>query len=887
MDKILNILRRPQVYGSIISVAVMAILAIAFFYPDNFEGRVLQQPDMQQGAANGHEAALWEAQTGEKALWTNSLFGGMPTFQISPSYPTNSLFTWLNDVYGLWLPAPSNLLFMMMVGFFIMLMTLGKRWYFSLLGAVAWGFSSYFIIIIGAGHIWKFLALTYVPPTIAGLILIYRNKRIVGAAMLALFAMLQLNANHPQMTYYFGLVMACIAIAFLVEAIRKHTIKAWLIGSATVLAAGVLALGANAPSLYNTYEYSKETKRNQSELAASTDTDIIDPTAPKPTGGMPYEQIVGWSYGRSEMFTLLVPNVRGGASAKPTFSGMKMMSLADLPDAEKYDNTFGTKALLDYCSQYFQDSEGTNGPVYVGVIIGALFILGCCIVRGPLKWALLSATIASILLALGANFTALTDLMIYHFPLYNKFRAVESILVIAEFTMPFMAVLALIKLAETGAEAFKQYKKQIFISFGAVALICLAAIATPSLFGSAITQNDRYISSMLQQQYSEYLQSQGYDELTIATYLSELSIDNPANIKAIESLRYGMVRADGWRSLIFLVLGMGAVVLLCQGDKRQKWGIAAIAILVVIDLFNVNKRYVSSDSFGTATNKESQGIIPDAIDQYLLQDTSSYRVLDIPGFQSANRSYFHHMIGGYHAAKLSRYDDIIQYRLSPMVRVGYSPLPAGKLEDIDDATALYASGLAVANMLNAKYVITGDPKAPLVLNTQAQGNAWFVDSIIYVDGARQEMDALDVRYTDLRHQAIIDNTFAEALTQQPSITDGDTIELTSYSPNSLKYQASTSNGGVAVFSEVYFPWGWKAEIDGEDAPIARANYILRAIAIPPGTHQIAMTFAPESIVWSSRVAYVSISLIYLLLALGVFYASRKPQANTSSTESNQ
>lgn len=266
MERIKNILSRPQVWGFFVAVAVMAILSLAFFYPDNFDGNTLRQPDMQQGAANGQEAAAFEEATGEKALWTNSLFGGMPTFQISPSYPSNSLFTWLNTVYGLGLPAPSNLLFMMMFGFFILMYALKIRWYYALIGAVAWGFSSYFVIIIGAGHIWKFLALTYVPPTIAGLIMLYRGQKIAGSAMLALFAMLQLNANHPQMTYYFGLTMALLAIAYLVDSIRRKTVRQWLVASALALGAGALALGANAPSLYNTYEYSKETKRSQSEL---------------------------------------------------------------------------------------------------------------------------------------------------------------------------------------------------------------------------------------------------------------------------------------------------------------------------------------------------------------------------------------------------------------------------------------------------------------------------------------------------------------------------------------------------------------------------------------------------------------------------------------------
>ena len=327
-------LQRPNVWGTLVSLAVMVIVASCFFYPDAFEGHTLQQADMQQGAANGHEGAEYQAATGEKALWTNSLFGGMPTFQISPSYPSNSLFTWLNTVYGLFLPAPANLLVMMMLGFYILLLALGLRWYYSLLGAIAWAFSSYFVIIIGAGHIWKFVTLTYIPPTIAGVWLCYRGRYLAGAAMTALFGMLQLNANHPQMTYYFGLVLLAIAVAYLWRAVRRKEMRGWLTATGIALGAGILALGANAPSLYNTYEYAKETKRSQSELTPVTTA--TDTPAERPTGGLSKQEITGWSYGRSEMFSLLIPNIKGGASARPDQGRQTFMSLDKLPESLKY-----------------------------------------------------------------------------------------------------------------------------------------------------------------------------------------------------------------------------------------------------------------------------------------------------------------------------------------------------------------------------------------------------------------------------------------------------------------------------------------------------------------------------------------------------------------------
>lgn len=880
MDKIKDFFKQSQVWGFFVSVVVMAVISLAFFYPDAFEGNTLRQADMQQGAANGQEALLWEQQTGEKALWTNSLFSGMPTFQISPSYPSNSLFTWLNDVYGLWLPAPANLLFMMMFGFLILLYALKMRWYYALIGAVAWGFSSYFIIIIGAGHIWKFLALTYIPPTIAGIILLYRNRYLSGAAMTALFAMLQLNANHPQMTYYFGFVIVAIAVAYLVEAVRNKTVRHWAVASVIAIGAGALALGANLPSLYNTYEYAKETKRSQSELTPINQPDEdVQANASRPTGGLPREQIVGWSYGRSEMFSLLVPNIKGGATARPEKGQQTYMSLDRLEGASEYAGTPGA-ALLPYLSQYFNDSEGTNGPVYVGIIIFALFLLGCIIVKGPLKWALLVSTVLSLLLALGANFATLTDFMIYNFPLYNKFRAVESILVIAEFTMPLLAILGLHKLFTT-ENALTTYMKPLAVSFGVPAVVCLAAALAPGMFGEAITSGDIAASENIQGQLYQMAQSQGASRQDIDNALYYYSLNNPANIDAITTLRHGMVKADGWRSLAFLALAAGVIFLFLRRRISVAIAAGAVGVLVFSDLYTADKRYVSHDSFCTPEATAAEIFTPDAIDNSILQDTAaSYRVLDIPGFGSANRSYFHKMIGGYHAAKLNRYEDLIQRQLTPALSYGYMPEVRN-----DSIIAMYspeeqavlnrlAASYRVLDMLNTKYIITGDPKAPLVQNTRALGNAWLVDKLTFTDGADAEMAALSsINPAD---EAVADRSFAGILPAElPSAAPGDTIYMTYYSPNTLKYHAATAAGGLGVFSEVYFPWGWHAEIDGEEVPMARVNYILRALPIPAGSHEITMTFAPASIGITVNIAYACVTLIYLLLLAAIAFRFRK------------
>ena len=875
IDKVKAFFSRPQVWGFFVSLAVMAVLSLAFFYPDNFEGNSLRQPDMQQGAANGQEGKLFEEATGEKALWTDALFGGMPTFQISPSYPSNSLFTWLNTVYGLGLPTPSNLLFMMMFGFLILLYALDMRWYYALIGAVAWGFSSYFVIIIGAGHIWKFLALTYIPPTIAGLLLLYRGRFVAGTAVTALFAMLQLNANHPQMSYYFGIVMAIIAVCYLIEAIRRKTVRRWAAASVLALGAGALALGANAPSLYNTYEYSKETKRSQSELTPLPSAGATAAPTEKPTGGLPKSDIVGWSYGPSELFSLIVPNIKGGASARPESGKMVPMTLDKLDGADKYAQT---SPVLPYLPQYFNDSEGTNGPVYVGVVVFALFLLGCFIVKGPLKWAMLASTVVSVLLSLGYNAEWLTDWMIYNFPMYNKFRAVESILVVAEFAMPLLAVLALAHLAEAGSDAWKEYRRPLTVSFGFPALIAAAAAFFPSLFGSAINENDRSGAEMLQQQVADYAARSGYGDDQIAPILYQYSLSNPDNIEAVTELRHGMVRADGWRSLLFLALAAATIGLFISRKIRIGLTAGAIGALITADLYTTDKRYVSHSSFGPADASDGTIVFtPDALDSQILADGKGhYRVLDIPGFFSADRSYFHKTLGGYHAAKLNRYEDLIQRKLMPMLQIGWLPdSPELDAPEVAEIAARLRTAYRVADMLNTRYVITGDQNAPLVRNDNALGNAWLVDSLVWVENADEEMAALDASKLDFSHQAVADRKFSDVLPQAPSLAPGDTIYMTSYSPNRVEYHASVAAPATGVFSEIYFPWGWHAEIDGEEVPLARVNYLLRALSIPAGTHEISMTFAPASIKTTSAAAYACVTLIYLLLAAAIFVEARR------------
>lgn len=867
MDKIAKWIRRPQVWGFFLSVVVMVIVSLAFFWPDNIDGNTLMQSDTQQGIANGQEAKEYYQQTGEKALWTNSLFSGMPTFQISPTYPSNSLFLWLNKLYSLWLPSPSDLLFMMMLGGLIFFYCIEVRWYYALLGAIAWGFSSYFVIIIGAGHIWKFMALTYIPPTIGGLVLCYRGRYLLGGAMAAIFAMLQLNANHPQMTYYFAFVMAGFAIAYLCDAIRHKTLLRWWIATGVMCAAGVLAVGANLPSLYNTYEYSKETKRAQSELAIADAQAAPEAAAERPTGGLPKQEIVYWSYGREEMLSLLIPNIKGGASAKPEKGKMLATGLDKVAGAD--EAPYDIKPMLPFFSQYFNEGEGTNGPVYVGAIICALFLLGAIIVRGPIKWVLLVLTLLSVLLALGRNFAGLTDWMIYNFPMYSKFRAVESILVVAEFTMPVLAVMGLAQCLKDTVRV--NYMRELNIAFGFVAAICLVVWIFPSIMGEPLTSQDVQIVDAIQQ----YNPDADIQPMRIYDYIGEL--------------RLSMVSADALRALLFVVAAYLLLMMCIRRKFNPIWAVLGTAALVLIDLFGVDKRYIDHESFihvNSITAMQNDPFKPDATDQAIYAaagNDAHYRVMDIPGFGNARRSYFHEMIGGYHAAKLNRYEDLIQNRMAHVMSIGYRPelrdpeVLAMLAPDQQATAAQLLADYKVLDMLNTRYVINKDQAEP-VANPYALGNAWLVPQVEYVANARQEMDALST--IDPATLAVADEKYRNVLGEKSyKLSADDYIKLDKYSPNTLEYTADTRDGGIAVFSEVYFPWGWHATIDGEETPIARVDYVLRAIDVPAGKHQIVMTFDPVSLHVTSTIAYICIILIYLWLiaALVVGWLSR--QAN--------
>ena len=762
---------------ALLPVLLFIVLSFVYFSPDVIEGKILFQHDTQQGLAIGHEAQVYARESGETPRWTGSLFSGMPTFQISPSYSSNAPLKALQHVYNLWLVSPVSLVFIMMLGFYILLLTLNVRWYLAAFGAIAYAFSSYFFIIIAAGHIWKFITLAYIPPTIAGVILAYRGRYLLGGALAALFGALQIMSNHVQMSYYFLFVICAVVVAYGVEHYRAHTMPRFFKATGVLVVAALLAVGANASNLYHTYKYSKESMRG-----GHTELTSLDADKTKPAGnGLDKDYITQWSYGKMETLTLLIPDSKGGASG-PLAENERAVKAAD-PQLRPY---------LSQVDRYWGDQPFTAGPVYVGALIFFLFVLGCFIVRTPLKWALLVVTILTIMLSWGKNMMWLTDWFIDYFPMYNRFRTVSSILVVAEFCMPLLAVLALKKIFDDPSILSRE-KRWFYLSGGIVAGIALLAALFPTMF-----------DSFLKDYELEAAGQPGYAEL----------------FAGIAEARQAVFTADAWRSFIIVALGFAVLWLLCQKKLNPTVAMIALVVILVGDMYPVNKRYLNSDNFVTPARKTNPFPMTDA-DRYILQDKDmNYRVLNAAAgetlasaFSEPRTSYYHKSIGGYHAAKLRRYQDLIDRQL-----VNANP--------------------AVLNMLNTRYIIQPleDGRETVVRNPGALGNAWFVSEVKWVDNADAEMAA--ITDFDPSHTAVADRRFAREIGDKvvPPAA-GDTIYETGYKPDELTYRYRSQQGGLAVFSEIYFPWGWQVTVDGKPVDMARVNYVLRAVNLPAvGSH---------------------------------------------------
>jgi len=799
-------------FWALLPVLVFVLLSFVYFCPDVIEGKILFQHDTQQGLAIGHEAKTYAEETGEMPRWTGTVFSGMPTFQIAPSYASNEPLKGLQKIYNLWLVSPVSLLFIMMLGFYILMLSLNVRWYLAAFGAIAYAFSSYFFIIIAAGHIWKFITLAYIPPTIAGIVLAYRGKYLLGGALAALFGALQIMSNHVQMSYYFLFVILAVVIAYAVEHYRSHTLPRFFKATGVLVVSALLAVGANASNLYHTYKYSKESMRG-----GHTELTSQDNSQENTGSGLDKDYITQWSYGKMETLTLLIPDSKGGASG--LLSENEHATKAADPQIRPY---------LSQVDRYWGDQPFTSGPVYVGALIFFLFVLGCFIVRTPLKWALLVVTILTVMLSWGKNMMWFTDWFIDYFPMYNRFRTVSSILVVAEFCMPLLAVLALKKIFDDPS-ILKREKWSFYLSGGIVGGIALLAALFPGLF-----------DDFLKDYELEAIQQPGYGEL----------------FAGIAEARRAIFTADAWRSFVIVALGFVALWLLREKKLGSTVAMVALVVILIGDMYPVNKRYLNSGNFVTAARKTNPFPMTEA-DRYILQDKDmNYRVLNAAAgptlaasFNEPRTSYYHKSVGGYHAAKLRRYQDLIEHQL-----VNANP--------------------AVLNMLNTRYIIQPleNGKETVVRNPGALGNAWFVSEVKWVDNADAEMEA--ITDFDPSFTAVADRKFKNEIGEKiiPPVA-GDTIYETAYKPDELTYRYQSRNGGLAVFSEIYFPWGWQVTVDGKPVDMARVNYVLRAVNLPAGDHEVIFRFDPQSVHTTEAVAYVSLFLIlgaFVVVGLGAW-----------------
>ena len=809
----------------LVVILFFAVIAFLYFFPAVTEGRILAQHDAVAGIGSGREMQEYLEKTGERTRWTNSIFGGMPTYQMAPSYDSTNTLGFIQQVYHLFLPTYVWYVFVMLLGFYILLRAFDFKVWLASLGAVLWAFSSYFFIIIAAGHIWKLMTLAYIPPTIAGMVLVYRKKWLAGGVVTALFVALQIFSNHPQMSYYFLFVMLFMAIAYGVLAWQKKQLPDFFKSTGVLVVAGLVGVCVNLSNLYHTYEYSKESMRGKSELVKENSADQTD-------SGLERSYITQWSYGIGETFSLLVPNVKGGASV-PLAANEKAM--------EKANPAY--QSLYAQLGQYWGEQPGTSGPVYVGAFVMFLFILGLFIVKGPMKWALVVGTVFSITLSWGHNFMGLTDFFIDYIPMYSKFRAVSSILVIAEFTIPLLAMLALKEVMERPA-LFAEQKKAFYISFGLTGGLSLLFALFPTVFFPS------YVSSM------EMNALQG---AIPADQLAPILVN-------LEEMRRSLFTADAWRSFFVIVIGC----VLLGGYLFRKWNakvtVGALLLLCIVDMCSVNKRYLYDEQFVAKGTEMKPFLEPSETDKEILKDkTLDYRVLNMATntFNENNTAYWHKSIGGYHAAKLRRYQEMIEAHIQGEMETLFTKIP----EVGADLSKIDVTDTPVLDMLNTRYYIVPlqqGATAPL-FNPHALGNAWLVKEVKYVNNANEEIDA--IHGMNPRETAIVDKRFAETVKQPAAMPDSlDNIVLKSYAPNALQYEVDTKQGGTVVFSEIYYP-GWRSYIDGEEVSHGRANYILRAMNVPAGKHTIEFVFDPQSLHATETITFIALGIM-LLGALG-------------------
>ena len=803
-----NIFSNKQFLGILFAIIAFALITLVYFTPI-LEGKRIKQHDIEMYKGMSQEINEFREETGEQSLWTNSMFGGMPAWNIGVQQNSN-LMTYVQKIIGLGFPSPIMSVFISMLGFFILLLVLDCKIWISFIGALAYGFTSYLFIVMGAGHNSKAVAMAYMAPVIAGIIMTYKGKYLWGAVLTAISLALEIRAGHIQITYYLFMIVLIMVIAEFVETIKTKKYLDFFKASGILAIVAILAVMTSTTTLYANYEFGKETMRGKPVLTENVENQ---------TRGLDRDYITQWSYGIGETWSLMIPNVKGGASA---YIGN------DNPALQSADPRF--RSTIAQNNAYWGDQPGTSGPVYVGAIVCFLFILGLFVVKGKIKWVLLAATILSILLSWGKNFMGFTDFFLDYFPMYNKFRAVSMTLVIAEVCMPILAFLALAEVMRN-PEILKKNMYYLYVSFGLTAGLCSLFYIAPNVFFNFLSQGEAAQFAQL---------TNGKDGAIYQMLVND-----------IENVRMAIFKKDALRSFFFITIAGMILLLNIKGKLKDNAVFAILAVLVVMDMFPINKRYLNNDNFIDKRRFEKPFVMSE-IDKQILQDNSlDYRVMNLmtSTFNDASTSYFHKSIGGYHGAKLRRYQDIINHYLG--------------------GNNVGSDGFwNVLNMLNTRYLIyPQNNNTPVAMpNPDAFGNAWLVSDIKWVATPNEEIAAIE--NTNVKTTAIVNDEFRNVIGDFNPTSGFGTIQLTSYKPNELIYNFNSSKDELVVFSEIWTSKGWTMWIDGKESPLIRADYILRAAVIPAGNHEIMMRYEPKIWKVGNTIQFVS----SLILILGLFAA---------------
>ena len=793
----------------LIVILLFVVISFTYFSPV-LQGKLLNMADITHHKGMSKEVTDFREATGGEALWTNSMFSGMPAYQIS-TRSNGNLIQYVAKTISLGIPRPANLLFLYLLGFYLLLLSLKVDYRLSAVGAIAFSFSSYFFIIIMAGHMTKAHAIAYVPMVVAAVLYTYRGRMLLGGVLTSLSVALELYANHLQITYYLVLILILIGLVQFVKDFKANNLIDFSKRSGVLILAALLASATSVTRLSTTMEYGAESTRGKSELTNNLDNK---------TSGLDKDYATSWSYGVAETFTLLIPNFYGGASqGELTTDSETYQEIKRNPNA---------KQLIKQLPLYWGTQPFTSGPTYAGSIVMFFFIFGLLFVKSEMRVWILLATIMSIMLAWGKNFMPLTDLFLDYFPGYNKFRAVSMILVIAEFTIPLLGFIALNKFLSKKDENYETDIKVKDIKTQKVSHVVVKSMKLRSLnIAFYLVGGLTLFFALMPTLFFDFV---GGQDAVLAK--------NGWPIDALQSDRAGLLSADAWRSFTFIALTFGAMWMFLKNKISSKYVILIVGVLVLADMWSVNKRYLNDDNFARKSKVQLPYQVT-AADQQILRDKDpNFRVFNqsVSTFNDASTSYFHKSIGGYHGAKLKRYQELIENHISK-------------------------GNMAVLNMLNTKYFI--NPKGQVQQNPGALGNAWFVNEINIVANADAEIAALNG--FNPANTAIVDIRFSE---QMIDVLDnvGTSITLTEYKPNYLKYNSTTKKEGIAIFSEIYYNKGWNAYINGELKPYFRVNYVLRGMQIPSGKNVVEFKFEPAVYHVSERIALASSIVLLLLLA---------------------